>query len=186
MKRLILILVLLFIAKAAYLRNGAVKYARKNVHNPNHQCSSRYDSCTPYAYYGNEHCGYESHGGNCANFVSQCLVIGGEHPKLVGGGNCRGYPCGFEEVGAWELGRCLQEKGWKSTCGYLMKPPSYIKAGDVLIYHQDNCDGKAHAVLVTDDAPNVKIICHSSEQYDQHYNYMSNSKPYYQWLHYTD
>ena len=186
MKRLVLFLALIRFIIPAYDRNGAVSYAKKNYNKANHDCGTNYESCTPYAYFGMEHCDYSSHGGNCANFVSQCLVKGGGHPKLVGSDNCRGYPCGFEEPGAWELGHCLPEKGWKSTCGHLMKPPSYIKAGDVLIYHSGDCDGKGHAVLITTAGTNPKITCQSSEKLEVDYNYMEDSKPYYQWIHYND
>ena len=169
-----------------YSRSGAVAYARKYALSINHKCGDHM-ACTPAAYFGKEHCGYPGDGGDCANFVSQCLVFGGNHPKLVGSSNCRGYPCGFEEPGAWELGNCLQEKGWTSTCGYLMKPPSNIKAGDVLIYHAGSCSGgTAHAVFVTQGGANAKIACHSSEQLDVSYTYMGDAKPYYQWLHYND
>ena len=185
MKILVLLFALISLI-TAYDRNAAVNYAKKNYNKANHDCSTSHDSCSPYAYFGSEHCNYGSHGGNCAKFVSQCLVKGGGHPKLVGSDVCRGYPCGFEEPGAWELGHCLPQKGWKTECGYLMKPPSYIKAGDVLIYHKGSCDGNGHAVLITVGGTNPKITCQSSEQLDQHYNYMSDSKPYYQWLHYND
>ena len=170
---------------STYDRSGAVNYAYKYVSTPNHRCSS-HDSCTPCSYWGNEACGYESHGGDCANFVSQCLVLGGKHPKLNTGGVCRGYPCGFEEVGAKNLGDCLKQKGWTSTCGYHKAPPSNIKVGDVLIYHLNDCDNvKAHAVIITQAGSNPKITCHSSIKKDADYNYQSGSKDYYQWLHYN-
>lgn len=170
-----------------YSRTGAVAYARKYVHNINHVCGN-YLSCTPASYFGDEHCGYPSeNGGDCANFVSQCLVLGGNHPILKNGQSCRGYPCGWEEPGAQRLGECLKEKGWSSVCGYLLEPPSYIKAGDVLIYHSGSCSSfQAHAVLVTQGGSNAKITCHSNEQLDISYTYMSGSKPYYQWLHFND
>ena len=186
MKALILLFSLINFIITAYDRNGAVNYAKKNYNKANHDCSTNYESCSPYAYYGNEHCNYNSHAGNSANFVSQCLVKGGGHPKLTGSEFCSGYPCGFEEPREWELGHCLPEKGWKSICGYLMKPPSYIKEGDILIYHVNDCEGKGHAVLITIAGDNPKITCQSSEQLDQDYNYMSKSKPYYQWIHYND
>ena len=66
-----------------------------------------------------------------------------------------------------------------------MKPPSYIKLGNVLIYHKDNCKGEGHAALITKGGTNPKIICQSMEQIDRHYNYLSNSRPYYQWIHYN-
>ena len=169
-----------------YSRVYAVQYARNHVHNINHQCGN-YLSCTPCSYFGDEHCGYGSdQGGDCANFVSQCLVLGGGHPKL-NTGSCRGYPCGFEEVGAKRLADCLKEKGWTSTCGYHQKPPSNIKEGDVLIYSYDGCGGwDAHATIVTKAGSSPKITCHSDEELDVDYTYLSNSKPYYNWLHYND
>ena len=170
-----------------YSRTGAVNYARKYAHSVNHKCGSDYLSCSPASYFGDEHCGYEGAGGDCANFVSQCLVLGGSHSKLKNNQNCRGYPCGFEEPGAKRLGDCLQDKGWTSQCGYLMKPPSNIKAGDVLIYHASSCTSfDAHAVIVTEGGSSPKITCHSNEQLDVSYTYMANSKPYYQWLHFND
>ena len=170
---------------SAYSRTGAVAYAKKWAKGANHKCGS-YSSCTPASYWGSEQCGYSSHGGDCANFVSQCLVLGGNHAKLTGG-TCRGYPCGFEEVGAKRLGDCLKEKGWTSTCGKNKAPPANLKVGDVLIYHGSSCDDyTAHAVIVTQVGATPKITCHSSVQVDTAYTYMSNSKPYYQWLHYND
>ena len=166
-------------------RNDAVTYARNHVHNINHKCGT-YTDCSPASYFGSEHCGYESHGGDCANFVSQCLVLGGGHPKL-NTGSCRGYPCGWEEVGAKRLGDCLREKGWTSTCGYHQSPPSNLKVGDVLIYHSGSCDNfDAHAVIVTEAGTNPKITCHSNEKLDVSYTYISDEKPYYQWLHFKD
>ena len=186
MKTIILYFLLKLTLISSYSRAGAVKYAKDNVNNANHDCNTPREACTPYSYFGWEHCGYSTENGNCANFVSQCLVLGGGHPPLTGSSYCRGYPCGFEEVGAWEMGHCLPERGWISTCGYLMEPPSYIKAGDVLIYHNTNCDDDGHAVLITVGGTNPKITCQSSVQIDQHYNYMATSKPYYQWIHYND
>ena len=182
----ILLLSILLISVYSYSRDGGVKYAREHVHNINHQCGT-YSACTPCSYWGSEHCGYSGNGGDCANFVSQCLVLGGGYPKLTGSDNCRGYPCGFEEIGAKRLGSCLKGKGWTRTCGYLQKPPSNIKEGDVLVYHADSCDSfDAHAVYVTQGGSNPKITCHSSEQLDVSYTYMGTSKPYYEWLHYND
>ena len=180
-----LTLLLCILNVLTYNRDGAVNYAHKYAKTPNHKCGKNHLSCTPCAYFGREACGYESHGGDCANFVSQCLVLGGNHQKLNGGSPCRGYPCGFEEPGANKLANCLKKKGWKSECGYKMAPPSYIKKGDVLVYHEGGCSGSAHAVLVTVGGSNAKITCHSSIQVDAAYTYMT-SKPYYQWLHYPD
>jgi len=171
---------------AAYNRKEAVAYAKKWYDGANHDCNSGFEDCTPWAYYGNEHCGYGSNGGDCANFVSQCLIAGG-HKYLNQGGPCRGYPCGKEEVEAKGLGDCLvQYHGWKSTCDYMAPPPSYIKHGDVLIYHANSCDDyDAHAVIVVQGGAEATIACHSSSRYGVAYNY-NTAQPYYQWLHYDD
>jgi len=179
----IIFLASLILCAFAYDRNGAVNYAYKYVSSPNHSCGN-YIKCTPCSYWGSEACGYSGHGGDCANFVSQCLVKGGGHGSLNSGDPCRGYPCGFEEIGAEKLGRCLQSKGWTSTCGYQKAPPSNIQKGDVLIYHSGSCGStSAHATLVTVGGSNAKITCHSTNHRDISYTYMSGSKPYYQWLH---
>ena len=179
----VIFLLSLMLCAYAYNRNGAINYAHEHVYSPNHRCGY-YDDCTPCSYWGGEACGYTSHGGDCANFVSQCLVLGGGHPKLNTGDPCRGYPCGFEEIGAEKLGRCLKSKGWTSTCGYQLAPPANIQAGDVLIYHGDYCGSiDAHATIVTVGGSDPKITCHSSNQKDVSYTYLQNSKPYYQWLH---
>ena len=86
----------LLILSFTYDRDAAVNYAYQYAKTPNHKCGN-YLKCTPASYFGREACGYESHGGDCANFVSQCLVLGGGHEKLNGGSPCRGYPCGFED-----------------------------------------------------------------------------------------
>ena len=168
-----------------YLRDEAVEYARQNYNKISHECGDHL-KCSPFAYFGKEFCNYTSHGGDCANFVSQCLVYGGKHENLNGTDYCRGYPCGFEEPGAQKLGKCLQEKGWNSTCGKFKEPPSYIKPGDVLIYYESSCDtSHAHAVIITSIEPYVKITGRSELKKDEIYNYYIE-KPYYQWLHYID
>ena len=181
---------LLILSISKYSRDDAVKYAKNNYDKIDHECgdnnSDDYLNCTKFAYFGNEFCNYVSHGGDCANFVSQCLVFGGGHDYLNDTENCRGYPCGFEEPGAKKLGICLQQKGWNSTCGKLMEPPIYIKPGDVLIYHEEGCDyNKAHAVIITEVTPIVKITGRSALMKDELYTY-NTEKPYYQWLHYID
>ena len=186
MNKIILFIALIAFVASGYSRSGAVAYANKYVSNINHRCGSPL-KCTPCAYFGSERCGYKGEGGDCANFVSQCLVKGGGHPNLSGRSDyCRGYPCGFEEPGAQKLSQCLRHKGWKSSCGRLMAPPSYIKPGDVLIYHKTSCtDFSAHAVIVMQGGSNARISCHSNIQDKVPYTYMTNM-PYYEWLHYND
>ena len=170
----------------SYNRTGAVSYAYQFAEIPNHQCGS-HKECTPCSYWGVETCNYQSLEGDSANFVSQCLVLGGGHPKLNGGAPCRGYPCGFEEIGCKNLGDCLIQKGWISKCGYLEPPPPYIEAGDVLNYYSESCDSKtAFSVFITVGGKNPKITSHSSVRVDASYNTLDNSKPYYQWLHFNN
>ena len=121
----ILTFILFFLYSNSYDRNGAVDYAFKYAETLNHLCGN-YARCSPCSYWGNEACGYSSHGGDAPNFVSQCLVIGGRHPKLNTGAPCRGYPCGFEKIGVKNLGDCLKQFGWISICGYQESPPIFI------------------------------------------------------------
>ena len=170
---------------AAYDRSAAVAYAKKWWNGANHDCKKgKYTSCTPYSYWGNEHCGYSGNPGDCANFVSQCLLAGG-HTPLNQGGQCRGYPCGKEEVSAKKLGDCLHgTHGWTRTCGKNEPPPKNIEAGDVLIYHSGGCSSyKAHAVFIVQGGSNPTIACHSRSHYGVAYNYMGSSMPYLEWLH---
>ena len=185
MKTLIITLFLLFgLSLAAYNRQAAVNYAYQHVTSPNHRCGSGTWACTPYCYCGGERCGYTSVGGDCANFVSQCLIAGG-HSKLTAG-VCRGNSYCGAEVGAWELSSCLVSNyGWKGTCGYHSKPPSDIQVGDVIVYFSgQGSTGNAHAVIITKIENGVpKITCHSNEKKDVSYTYLQDSKPYYYWIH---
>ena len=181
MKSSLIILSLLIIAISCYNRNAAVNYAYQYVFGANHKCNGVW-TCSPYAYFGSESCGYAGEGGDCANFVSQCLIAGG-HPALKGG-QCRGI-CNAEP-GAWRLSVCLPENfGWTATCGYRKAPPSNIQPGDVLVYFSGaNCSGSAHATLVTKvGGGTAKVTCHSSNRKDVDYTYLASSKPYYKWIH---
>ena len=176
--KFILIYHILILALTDYSRDDAVNYALENVDKLNHICGV-YSECTSFAYFGDEFCDCASHGGDCANFVSQCLVFGGGHEKL-------GTNCGFAEVNASNLGKSLLEKGWNSTCGKLMEPPSYIKPGDVLIYHKEGCDNRnSHAVIITSVEPSVKFTARSNLRKDEDYS-INKEQNYYQWLHYID
>jgi len=169
----------------AYNRDNAKAYAYQWWSGANHRCGN-YQTCTPYSYWGSESCGYASHGGDCADLVSQSLVAGG-HPLLTGGSDyCRGYPCGKEEIGAKKLADCLSKKfGWKRVCGNKIAPPAGVKVGDVIVYHSGSCDSmEAHATIVTrvDSPTNVFITCHSSNKKDVRYDYLASSKPFYEFL----
>jgi len=182
----LILLISLIISISSYNRQKAVDYAEKWWNKANHDCKSDHDACTPYSYWGSESCGFKSHGGDCANFVSQCLLAGG-HPKLTKG-ECRGYPCGVEEVGATKLAHCLKDSyGWKSTCGHREAPPKNIKKGDVIVYFEGSkCTGNSHAAIVVSGGKSPTIACHSSNHYGISYDYQKNDKSYYNWLHYND
>lgn len=182
MKIYVIILLIIEISVLCYDRGAAVNYATQHWNRPNHICNS-YSSCSPYSYWGSEACGYGGQGGDCANFVSQCILAGGH--AILNQGECRGYPCGVEEIGATRLGNCLANTyGWKSTCDYLMPPPGDVRPGDVIIYHVGSCwNYNAHsAIVISTNGGSVQIACHSNNQYGVNYNYMGTSMPYYQWL----
>ena len=188
MKTLLIIVFSLITIIFTYDRERAVKYAYQYVHGANHKCGSGSFVCAPYAYYGDERCGYQNNGGDDTNFVGQCLYAG-NHPKLTRGqcSHARTF-CGVEPVTA-HISSCLpNEYGWISTCGYLLPPPSNIKPGDIIIYFSEpGCKGKAHSALVTKvEKEDVKVTCHSSEQKDVGYSYLKGSLPYYQWLHFPN
>ncbi|KAH3757000.1 hypothetical protein Pelo_11218 [Pelomyxa schiedti] len=168
----------------AYTHSSAVDYASKWWSSCNHDCSGAYTTCSPWSYWGSEECGYESHGGDCANFVSQCLLAGG-HDSLTKS-PCRGYPCGKEEVGAENLDQCLYTNyGWTHKCGSKLAPPDNIVAGDVAIFHTSSCsDYSAHATLVVyRSGTTANIACHSSEHFNYSYTNYLSSMPYVDWLH---
>ena len=159
-------------------------YARKFYSRVNHDCESPYTACTPYSYWGGESCGYSSHGGDCANFVSQCLLAGNHTPlvKLP----CRGKSFCDAEVGAQKLGACLaQNYGWTSNCGRHAPPPSDIVPGDVLIFHKSSCtDIEGHATLVVDRRGEfVGLAAHSIDTFNKSYMEYSQEFGYFDWLH---
>jgi hypothetical protein len=166
-----------------YDRQAVYDYAQRWYNDANHICGT-YSDCTPWSYWGRDVCGYPSHEGDCANFVSQSLLAG-SHPDLNTDDYwCRGYPCGREEIAARRLGECLVINGWKRTCGYKISPPEGMKSGDVLIYHSGGCDSwSAHAtVVVNANGSDVRIAGHSSPQWDKEYTYLQNDMPYYEFL----
>ena len=185
MKNQILLFFLLFeIIFTQYNREKAVEYAYKFYNKINHKCSTSRSTCSPYGYYGNSFCSYSHGGGDCANFVSQCLLEGG-HPKLRGA-PCMKWPCGVQ-LGSKNLSNCLVKKfNWKRACGKKMPPPDYIRKGDIIVYHQTACDdSKTHSMIVTVDGKEVKVTGHSPEEKDKKYSHITN-KPYYEWLHFVD
>ena len=179
----LLLILLLTIVSSKYDRNKAVQYAYKHYNKINHKCGTTRSSCTPYGYYGNSFCHYSHGGGDCANFVSQCLIEGG-HAKLRAN-HCIHFPCGVQ-LGSKNLSNCLVKGfNWKRECGKKMKPPSYIKKGDIIVYHKTGCDdSKTHSMIVTIDGKEVRVTGHSPEEKDKIYSHITD-KPYYEWLHFV-
>lgn len=173
----------------SYDRAAALSYAKVWWNSTNHDCSTSYTSCSPWSYWGEESCDEASHGGDCANFVSQCLLAGGHVPLTQS--PCRGYPCGKEEVGAANLGSCLmQNYGWASACGAQMPPPASIVPGDVLVVRGSSCsDSEAHATMVSavdygGVGGDVRITCHSADSANKSYTAYASEFGYNQWLHF--
>ena len=95
-----------------------------------------------------------------------------------------------EEPDAYNLQICLHfYYEWESHWGFLLEPPENIQPGDIIVYHSgplDNTDiYQSHAALIVQGPPNVKVVSHSPNHYGIDYKYLANSKPYYQWFHYT-
>jgi len=181
---MLLLIALFSIALSKYTPSGALTYADKWWNGANHDCKNSYLTCSTWAYFGGDHCGYPSHGGDCANFVSQCLNAGG-HSPLVGFPQCRGYPCGKEEPGAKNLDDCLANHfGWTRQCGLRAKPPAGIQPGDVAIYHKASCsDFVAHATIVTVvNNSNTYVSCHSPSTHNGAYTRFFSSHPCVSWL----
>ena len=163
----------------AYDPQKAVANARAHYNRVQHDCATPYLACSPWAYFGGEACGFPSHGGDCANFLSQNLLAGG-HPALTQA-PCRGYPCGHEEVGAANLGACLAKYyGWRSTCGAKEPPPRSLKVGDALIFHGKSCaDAEAHATLVVHVGGGfVGLAAHSTDVFNKSVSWSRGSRDF--------
>ena len=180
MKFHLILLIISLTSILSYDREKAVQYAYKYYKNINHDCKKGRWSCSPYGYFGNEHCKYPKEGGDCANFVSQCLIEAGiTFPKT-----CRVRKCNVI-LGAQSLGNCLsKDLKWKKACGKRLPPPEWIQKGDVIIYHQGSCNsGITHAMIVTVGGKYPKVSGHSPCVKDKDYNFVKN-KDYYEWLHF--
>ncbi len=158
---------------AAYNRAAAVGYANK-------WCGPKRNGA---------YCDYTGKGGDCTNFVSQCLIAGGA--KLKGPG------CGGTFPGGGELSDALRAAGWKSTYGYKVGPPANIRPGDVIQFYgscknyvpgsTSNC-AKGHTVFVQSGAGPGAVACasHTSDRCNASWTTWVSSMPYVEWLHYPD
>ena len=133
----ILLFLCLSLALSAYNRDKAYNYAKKYWSNYN----------TPT--YAN----YNPDGGDCANFVSQCLIAGGLNlVKMCGSGAAWGKGGTVPNVSAMRT--CLTNNGWVATS----KIPSNFKKGDVILY-------PGHAVIAVSDYPHVTYAAHNNDRW---------------------
>lgn len=174
--RYIIFLSLLLLITSIYSPERAVAYAEKHWNNPNHDCTSENKACTPYAYYGTEHCNYPDQGfasNDGANFISQCILEGGETPLYrFGSNNCVKYHCGAIDV-IYRLAMCLaRDHRWKRyTKKITEEPPKNLNIGDYVVYHKDYYnDWKSIMGIVVEIKPKVKIIMNSPEVYHLDYD----------------
>ena len=133
--RTILLLFLIGLS-LSYNPGAAVSYARK-------YCSS----------YNRAYENYASMGGDCANFVSQCMIAGGFSFK-----GCSGW---VDSHGCMprvtEQKNCLKSRGWKE---YTSRPNCF-KAGYPFFF------GDSHAVLASYVSGNtVKYCGHTNDRCD--------------------
>ena len=119
---------------SAYNRQAAYNYAKKWWNSFN------------LATYAN----YNSVGGDCANFVSQCLIAGGLNlVSMCGSAAAWGQGGTVPSVAAMRT--CLLNNGWTATSSL----PSNFKTGDVILYSSD------HAVIAVSDYPSVTYAAHN-------------------------
>ena len=132
---------LLFEIMICYNPDAAVQYARQYCQHYNRA-------------YGD----YSKSGGDCANFVSQCLIAGGQ--TFDGCVNVRTHGI---IAGVTSLTNCLKKKGWKEST---TQPPSF-RAGYPMAY-----PNKKHITLATSVNGNRITYCgHTSDVCDRTLNY---------------
>ena len=130
-----IIFCLLVCLALSYDTGKAISYARKYCKN-----------------YNKNYRNYRNSGGDCANFVSQCLIAGGQ--SLSG---CSGLdPKGTLPLVS-NLENCLSNKGWKKSTG----KPGGFKAGHPFFIHNQ------HAMIATSVSGNSLKYCgHTTDRCD--------------------
>ena len=116
-----------------------------------------------YDGYNSQYNNYNGQGGDCANFVSQCLIAGGQ--SLSG--------CETDNKGCVpsvnNLKNCLTKKGWKSSANV---PPGF-KAGYPVIF-------SGHATIASSvNGKTVLVACHSKPHYDSPVDWYGTPTYYY-------
>ena len=133
-----IILLVLIGLSLTYTPSKAVEYARKYCKNYNKN----------YANYANQ-------GGDCANFVSQCMIAGGMSFKSCSVSWIDGHGC-LPRVA--DLKSCLTQKGWKHS----KTRPSSFKAGYPIF-----STTHSHAMLATGNAGSGVYFCgHTNDRCD--------------------
>ena len=121
------------------------------------------DAAVAYAreycqHYNSNYASYADSGGDCANFVSQCLIAGGQ--SLDGCANVRKYGI---IAGVTSLKNCLESRGWKTS---LTKPPQFRPG-----YPMARKDLK-HIVMATSVNGNTITYCgHTKDVCDRTLDY---------------
>ena len=138
MKSLFILLLSLNLLQNIFTYNAAaaVKYARNwwNRRNPN------------YHDYSNE-------GGDCANFVSQCLIAGGFSTS-----GCRdAWGKGGTIPNVGRLEECLKNKGWNHSTRV---PSGGLPAGAVITFNDAQ-----HAVLCVQGGNNPLVAGHTNDEW---------------------
>lgn len=125
--------------------------------------------------YGN----YAGVGGDCANFVSQCLITGGI--SLWRGSDGTGYGLKLYANQSGTLINCdnlgTNLKNYQQTSYSFIEntgaPPDNLTVGDVIIYGTAGGDLYRHAVIVVEgNGSGCKVNAHSSSQYHVSWNYL--------------
>ena len=113
--------------------------------------------------------GYWDDGGDCANFVSQCLYMGGI--DMDGFWNTNGYKAHWTEPYGWDYAgsfiRCVQLYNYlvyQKGAQVIQNPSaSQVEIGDVLIYYRAEVNRYGHSAIVADIEGGVpKIAYHST------------------------
>ena len=131
-----IVFILLLGINLSYNPQAALNYASK-------YCSS----------YNQQYNNYRNLGGDCANFVSQCMSAGGQSFS-----GCAGIDNKGMVPGEANLQICLQSKGWKK---YETQPKSF-KAGYPIFMK-----AYRHAMLATGfSGNNIKFSAHTDDHCD--------------------
>ena len=142
MKYLLLLSLYLIGTAITYNPSKAVEYAKKWAYSRNPK------------YYD-----YSNMGGDCANFVSQCLIAGGFSTS-----NCPGnYGQGGTIPMVTNLETCLVQKGWKKSSSM---PSKGVPAGGVITFYNGG-----HATLVVQGGTNPLVAAHTNDVYGGSSNY---------------